>query len=263
MSLPPDDVDPADLFLKLTKRRPSEVWPFPRLSDDGEPMFETRIFVLSDNELVEAKMAARKWAAERLKDASGVLAEFDKDLLGDRTAKEILVRSVHQNRTISGGDPDDPRYRRLFAKVEDIGELTADEWSTLYGQYIWTQRRFGPVDATFDSEAEVNAWVARLEEAGRNGFLLLSLLQSHQRDALVLSLVSRASSALKALQGCPPENLHPSLASLLETWLDGTGSSSTPVAESGSSPAEETISAERALDAAKAAALMRSASRGI
>lgn len=239
MSGPPD-IEPSELFLKLLERpKPSAVFPFPRTDDHGEPVFDVRVFVLNERELGECKMAARRWGQEKLKDGVGIIAEMDKDSLGDRLAKEILARSVHEDRVIGGTDDmvGGPKYHRMFAGADDIDELTADELALLYGAYRTAQQHFGPTDHSFEDEGEVNSWIAKLQEGG--GHFLLSLLQSHQRDALLLRVVQRATNTYSVIEATikalEMDSLPPSLEKLLEyiqeTWLVGIDSSTSLAAE--------------------------------
>lgn len=256
MGMPPDDVEPSDLFLKLLERpKPSCTFPFPRTDESGDPVFDVRVFVLNERELGECKMAVRKWGKEKLKDGTGIIAEMDKDTLGDRLAKEILARSVHENKQIPNTEdmPGGPRYKRLFVNADSIDELTADEMAMLYGAYLTTQQKYGPLDDSFQSDAEVNEWVKRLKEGG--GHFLLSLLQSHQRDALLLKLVERVSTTSSLLLSSPLENFPESWESLLEAYLAGIDSSTELAAESTDYQSEtetkRVITKEEALAAAR------------
>jgi hypothetical protein len=256
MASPPSNVEPSELFLKLLERpKPSAVYPFPR-TENGKPVFDVRVFVLNEQELGECKDAVRRWGQEHLKGGVGVIAEMDKDILGDRLAKEVLSRSVHHDIAIPGTDdmPDGPRYKRLFRGADDIDKLTSTEMALLYGAYLSTQVAFGPVDHSFESQQEVSEWVRRLQEGG--GRFLLGLLQSHQLVALATSLAKRVHDTCTILQTSPRESWPTSLESLLETWQAGTVSSTEPVAESTDSrsePASEPklITPEMAMAAAR------------
>jgi hypothetical protein len=175
---------------------------------------------------------------------------MDEQILGDRTAKELLAECIFEDRAI-GENSSGKVYRRLFAGADDVGALTSDEIASLYGAYLLTQMRFGPTDATFSDPAEVNEWVARLAEGARP--FVLSLLQSHQRDALLLSLVDRVSTISRLLVS-QPESLPESLESIRLTWQVGTDSSTSPAADStrSQSEPEHVISPEEAMAAAKA-----------
>lgn len=258
MAGPPDGVEPSELFLKLLERpAPNEPFPYPRLGDDGEPVFNVRIFVLPDRDLVAAKLSARKWLAKQAADQHSSVREYDEQMIGDRVAKELLFRSVREDKVIPGSDP--PQYKFLFGSADDVERLPSDEIGCLYGAYLILQQMYGPTDASFQSDAEVNEWVERLKKGG--GRFLLPLLQSHQRDALLMSLVDREWSLRQALTS-PPESLPKSLESIRATSLAGIDSSSTPAADSTPSPSdEEGITPERAMQMARDRGLTPEASR--
>jgi hypothetical protein len=275
MGLPPEDIEPDDLFLQLQARpKPSMVFPFPWMVRDSkgreESVGNVRIFVLNDEELGEVFFAVRRWAAEKLKDGVGIIAEMDKDMLGDRRAKEILARAVHRDQMISGTEDADggPRYKRLFVNADSLRVLTATELELLFGSYLVAQLKFGPTDSSFQDDREVNAWVNRLAEGGAN--FLLALLQSHQRDALLLSLVQRESTLSSILQtyfegqktDSQLSSLLRSLESLHADWHAGIASSTEPAAESTETPSDDdrVITPEEAMAAARE---MRKLSRSL
>jgi hypothetical protein len=250
MASPPKDVPASELFQRLLARpAPSMVFPFPRRGEDGEPIGSVRVFVLSDKQLQSARVKARSWMGEQAKSCSPVTEKLDQEIIGDRVAKEILAMSVHEDRQIG----DSGHYLKMFRHADDVGELTGDELAQLYGAYLVCQQQFGPTDASFDTDEEVNEWVARLSEGG--GHFLLSLLQSHQRDELLLKLVLRASCMSTALSSSPPGSLPTCLESNRETWRVGIDLSTEDAASSTESPAEppELISPEAAIAAARAA----------
>lgn len=255
---PPSDIEPSDLFLKLMERpAPSDTFAFPRRGTDGESMFSVRVFVLAEKKLEACRLRARRWLTETAKEGADVARMLDEHAIGDRIAKELLAESVHEDRVIFGTDGDRPQYRRLFRNADDVGELTADEISALFGAYTLTQFRFGPTDVTFTDAVAVNEWVGRLAEGARP--FVLSLLASHQRDELLLSLSDRVSTVLKLIDG-PPEKWEQSLESLRESWQVGTASSSSDAADSSPSPAEAEAEPARIItkeEAMQAALMLR------
>jgi hypothetical protein len=226
---PPSDVSARDLFLKLTERpAPSVLMPFPRTGDDGDPVFDVRVFVLPQEAHDRARMAAHESLAARgVKEVPGLttLAEIQDDAV----ARELVYLSVHEPDPVPDSDP--PKYRRLFRSAKQVGELcTSDEVHALFTAYLLAQRQFGPYEASFQDEDEVSAWVKRLEEGGRS-LPLLSQLASHQRDALLLSLAQRAYT-LSLILECPSAELQTHLESIPQAWACGTCSRTGPVAES-------------------------------
>lgn len=249
---PPTDINPSELFQRLRERpAPSDVFAFPRCGDDGEPLFDVRIFVLTDAKLEVCRRRGRAWLAEETKgdsETSRAVTAFDEQRLGDRLARELLAEAVFEDRIIGEG-PSGPVYVRLFRNANDVSELTEDEIGALYGAYLLTQVRFGPTNAVFADQRDVNAWVERLASGARP--FLLTLLQSHQRDELLLSLAQRASS-IASILATPPENWQTSLESLRTNWRLGTDSSTPPVVDASPSPDEsEVITKERAMEIAR------------
>lgn len=246
---PPENVEPSELFLKLLEKpAPSEVFPFPRTGDDGEPLFNVRIFVLKEKQLESCKLRARKWLLEKAKDQHAAAQSLDDQTIGDRICKELIAEAVHQDERIPGTAEDKPRYIRLFRGAEDVGELTSDEIAALYGAYLLLQHSYGPTDTSFQTQEEINEWIARLEDGARP--FALSLLRSHQRDALLLSLAGRVGAILQILTS-PQETWLESLESIQETWHAGIDSSTPPVADSAPSLAEDIITPEEAMEAAR------------
>ncbi|MDD5305198.1 MAG: hypothetical protein PHS14_19025 [Elusimicrobia bacterium] len=233
---PPTNIEPHELFQKLRERpAPSDVYAFPRRGEDGEPLFSVRIFVLSDARLQVCRDRARKWLVERTKDTSDAVQAFDAHQMGDRLAKELLAESVFEDLMI-GESSSGPVYKRIFRDATDVCELTSDEIAALYGAYLYTQVSFGPTEATFADPAETMAWVNKLTEGARP--FALTLLVSHQRDELLLSL-ARLVSSLSKILASPPESWAQSLESLRETWRLGIDSSTSPAAGSSPSPDDE------------------------
>lgn len=253
MAKPPSDVAASELFLKLLERpAPSDVFAFPRTDESGEPVFDVRVFVLSESKIEMCRLRARKWLLEQARESAAATQLLDEHTIGDRLAKELLAEAVFENTAIYGSEEAQgkPVYRRLFRNAQDVGELTSDEVGALYGAYLLTQARFGPTDADWADERTINAWVQILAEGARP--LRLSLLQSHQRDQLLCSLAARVSTVCKSLVS-PPSNWEQFSESLRQSWQVGTGSSGEPAASSTPSRADPTIiTREQAAEAAKA-----------
>jgi hypothetical protein len=255
MARPPSNVEPSELFQKLLERpAPNEQFPYPRLGDDGEPVFNVRIFVLPDKDLVAAKLSARKWLAAKAGEQHESIREYDEQLIGDRVCKELLFRSVREDKDIQGTG----HYKYIFGSADDVEKLPSDEIACLYGAYLVLQQMYGPTDASFSSDAEVNEWIERLKKGG--GRFLLPLLQSHQRDELLMSLVDREWSLRQALTSLQ-ESLPESLESIRETSLAGIDSSTQPVADSTPSQEPDVVSKEMAVASAEGKMLTTEAAR--
>jgi hypothetical protein len=238
---PPKDIPATDLFRKLCERPlPGEVIDF------GGELGRLRVQVLRLEQHDDARMAAHAYCKEkrRLTDDE-FRTRYGEELLGDATAAELIALAVTLPDPIGGDDGDRVVYPRVFRNGADVKQLSPDEVTLLFGAYLKVQQRFGPYERTMD-DVEVNAWVERLMEGGSE--LPLSLLASHQRDALTMSLAARALS-LSCILSSPPESLPSNLESAPTSWVLGTSSSSEPAAESTGS--DRVITAEEAMEAAK------------
>lgn len=230
MANPPTDIEPSELFLKLCEPRPSEEVDFPRKDRLGNPVGKIRIRVLTMEDHNRARITAQQ-ALKRSVAGFGIQAldksDMDspavREVLGDLVAHEILCMACLNHKPSFEETDDRPAvYGRVFNTPEDLRRvLTADETLTLFRAYQLVQHKWGPFELTTGDDAEVDAWVKRLEEGARLFPLLaLSLPQLHE---LTSSLAARISS-LSRILGSHWESLPPSLASLLEPYCLGTGS---------------------------------------
>jgi hypothetical protein len=129
-----------------------------------------------------------------------------------------------------------------------VRKLTADEITALFGAYLLVQHNYGPNAGVMD-EAEVNAWVERLEAGASN--LPLSQLDSHQLVDLCMFLARRSYTFSQVLSS-QRQSLPISWESIPESWAFGTSSSSELAADGAHSPEDDrVITAEEAMAAAK------------
>jgi hypothetical protein len=191
-------------------------------------VFNVRVFVLPQEAHDRARLLAlESLASKGIKEVPGLTMVAE--IQDDAVARELVALAVHEPDPVDESDP--PRYRRLFKNSKQVAELcTSDEVHALFTAYLLAQRQFGPYEASFKDEDEVSAWVKRLEEGGRL-LPLLSPLASHQRDALLLSLVQRAYT-LSRIMDSPLERWPSLLESIPSTWVCGISSSTGPAAES-------------------------------
>ena len=249
--LPPTDVTPSELFLKLMETpKPAMVVDFPRIDHvTKKPIAQVRVEVLGHDQhdyarrQAHAALKARNYTLEDL--ASPALNE----ITGDAVARELLAMAVFEVKPMPGGDPDKPSYMRVFRDAADLTKaLTADELATLFAYYAQVQYKFGPLDKFYDNGDEVDAWVKRLAEgAGEHSFLRLS---SPRQADLLYSLAARISG-IYSLLASHSESLPTSLRSALESF-------STDIFSAGEQPAspenpgsenspEESVSLEQAM----------------
>lgn len=249
-NLPPSDVSPSDLLLKLLERpQPSEVVDFPARSTNDTPLAQIRVMVLRMEQHDEARIRAREAlkTKRRLSD-DDLRSPFGLELLGDATARELLAMACVMADPIPGtAENQGAKYARLFRSSDDVNKLTADEVTALFGAYMLVQKRFGPYERDLD-DAEVNAWITRLEEGA--SALPLSRLPSLELAELCRLLAVRAS-CLSRLLDCQRKNSPIPWESIPQSYRLDTTSSSAPAADATQSPGEHVITAEEAMEAAK------------
>lgn len=228
---PPEDVPPDELFLKLCEPLPTEVVDFPRKDRSGQPLGKVRIRVLTMDDHNRARIQATKalkqsvagFGIEAL-DKSDIDSPAVREVLGDLVAHEILCMACCTEQPQFPATDDRPAvYGRIFRTPSDLRRvLTADETLILFEAYRGVQYKWGPFELITGDDGEVDAWVQRLEEGARSFPLLaLSLPQLHE---LTCSLAARISS-LSHILVSQWESLPTSLASELEPYCLGTGSS--------------------------------------
>lgn len=229
--IPPSDVEPSELFLKLSEPRPSEPIDFPRKDRAGNPVGKLRVRVLTMEDHNRARLTAQQSLKKSVAgfgiqalDKSDMDSPAVREVLGDLVAHEILCMACVSDKSAFEETDERPAvYGRIFNTPEDLRRvLTADETLTLFRAYQLVQHKWGPFELTTGDDGEVDAWVKRLEEGARSFPLLaLSLPQLHE---LTSSLAARISS-LSRILASHWESLPPSLASLLEPYCLAIGSS--------------------------------------
>jgi len=228
---PPEDVTPSELFLKLCEPLPTEVVDFPRKDRHGNPLDKIRIKVLTMEDHNRARIQAQKalkqsvagFGIEAL-DKNDVDSPAVREVLGDLVAHEILCMACVTEKPLFEATEDRPAtYGRIFKTPSDLRRvLTADETLTLFEAYRLVQYKWGPFEMLTEEDGEVDAWVKRLEEGARSFPLLaLSLPQLHQLTSSLAARISLLSNILVSQW----DSLPPILASQLEPYCLGTGSS--------------------------------------
>lgn len=251
MSLPPTDISPSELFIRLMERpQPSAIVDYPAKSPGGAALAQIRILVLTGEQQEEARFKGKEYLRSTRKmtdqDVDGKLGEA---LLGDAVARECIARSCHMVDPIPNTE-DSPQYPRLFPDAKSVSRLPADEITALFGAYCAVQKRLGPF-AEDMGDGEVNAWIQRLEDGG--SALPLSLLASHQVADLCLHLSARGA-ALSRLLISQRQSSPINWESIPDSWVIGTFSSSEPAVESSPSDDSRLVTQEEAIQAATAMA---------
>jgi hypothetical protein len=193
MSLPPADIEPSKLWLKLQEMpRPSKVVDFPRTDADGNPVEKLAMWVLTQEEQMICSAAAEKFTREHLKDAR--VGEMGYDAIyTNAAAVEILFRACRNHEDLS---------RPAFPTPKALRSLPQNEVGVLFDNYLTVQLELGPIVANM-SEEELNAWITRIGEGG-SAFPFDSLSWEMQRIlALTMALRLRASRTDTSSAGSP------------------------------------------------------------
>ncbi len=236
---PPADVEPSELFLKLSSaERPSEVIDFPRKDKNGNPFGRVRIRVLTSDEHDQARLRALASLKKQELKPADMETPLVRAVAGDATARELIAMAATTEKNY-GPDPDSPIYGRLFRHADDVSQLSADEVLVLFNAYQLVQHKFGPFERNIVSKEDEDAWIARLGE-GASEFPLLELVWP-QLAALTLSLGRRLYTLSRILES-QSESLPSSLAAALESSLMDTSSVGSRAARpmpTGSGPSAE------------------------
>jgi hypothetical protein len=217
VSKPPDDVAPSELFRTLIEMpRPSEVVDFPRNDAAGKPIAQIRVQILTSDEHDKAREDAHKKLKARGISNDDMSAPAVREVLGDAIAKELIAMACLTAKNQSGDD-NRPMYGREFRNGADVGKLGADEILVLFNTYHLVQHKYGPIERNL-SEADIDAWIVRLQE-GAAEFPLLNLALP-QLVLLAQSLAQRHYT-LCSIMASQLKSLPDTLAALLAPFLTG------------------------------------------
>lgn len=184
---PPKDVEPSELVRRLMDtKRPSEVVPFPRNDDDGVPIAEVRLIVLTQYEIdcccANAEVYTRKMLKElhKLTDeqTNSVRREAWEEIYNNAKCVEVLYEACREAGDVS---------KRAFVAPDSLRKLmTTDEAASLFRSYEVVQYKFGPLWRVL-SDAEIEQWIEKLT-AGVGAYPLAGLAPG----ALVQLVISMA-----------------------------------------------------------------------
>ena len=187
---PPSNVDPTDLFARLSKmERPSRIVDFPRTDPaTGKALGQVAIVILTQAELMSCHTAAEEYAQAMLKNpahrASGSLGY--EDLYRDGKVCEMLQRAC---RRVHEGKPIPVPW---FPTVQGLRQfLIAPEIAVLISAYIDWQQESGPIVGSMTQD-EMDSWIELLKEGASR--LPLARLSSEARTDLLMHSVSRLRS---------------------------------------------------------------------
>lgn len=189
--LPPKDVSDSELIRKLISvEPPSEVLGFPRYNEDGTPLFEFRMRVLTQQEIDECGVNAERHARDVLagkakggEDIKAVRAEAWEEIFINAKLVELLYLACREKDDVT---------KTLFVAPSRMRKiLTQDELAALFSAYQSLQFKFGPLWRVLTDD-EVDAWVEKL--VGGMHAYPLSQLPPGQLVQLVLSLAYRLAA---------------------------------------------------------------------
>lgn len=254
MPMPPKDIEPNDLFLRMVSAEdPTE------LVDNPHPDIDEKLRIrgLDHDDLEPLLIKARKKLVEKHKLTSADLETKFWDLrLQDATAKEVLPAVVLRENPIPGSEATEQgiQYPRVFLNAEAVGKLRPREIGILWAMWTLVQNRISPTESMLSEPEQVRAWVKVLKEGARPfGFFQLEL---PQQEVLLTSLLQWAECLLELLSSLP-ESLPSNWESILDsygfdtTWCSALAANSTPSTTSSSDdavgePMEEAFSDEEA-----------------
>jgi hypothetical protein len=159
---PPPNIEPADLWTKLTTLpRPHTEVAFPRKDPrTSQPMTDkVAIWVLTESELMSARAAADAYAHEILlkPQKSGDANIGYQDIYRNACVIEIVWRCCRAPVNVQvPAFPSTKAIRQWF---------TSDEIAVLFQAYCAWQRESGPILSTME-KSEMDAWIAVLKEGG-------------------------------------------------------------------------------------------------
>lgn len=195
----------ADLWAAITAMpRPHRLVDFPRKGQDGVPMGQVAIVVLTQTEQIQAAAATEDFARKVIKDMpkEGDARRGYDDVYSNHMAVELLFRCCKK--------PDDPKAN-FFPTTHAIQDhMTPDEVGVLVRAYMEVQAEIGPIMANMSDE-EVDAWVKRLREAGSRVPLASLSLAALIDLAFILACRNGSSPMDTPSPGSPPESTPESL----------------------------------------------------
>lgn len=193
------EIDASELWLRLAQLpRPSRTVDYPKLDPiTGEPMGKVLVQILTQEEQMEAAIAAERYTKAQVKDSDRGSLGYE-NVYKNACSVEVLYRAIKR--------VDKPTHT-FFPSPRDIRQkMTPDEVGVLMAMYLEVQREMGPIVADM-TDTELEAWITRLVEGG-SAFPLGSL-SSEGMSSLVMLMASRLyrlrtdSSSV----GSPPEKL--------------------------------------------------------
>ncbi len=199
MAMPPKDIEPSALFLKLTQSRPHKLVDLPRKGPDGEPIGQVAMWILTQEELIavaaESERKTRKLLGSDIPGKEQAKTGYD-DVYQNTAACELLFKACR--------DADDPTKPAFRTPSEIQKAFSNDEIGVLQFAYLTVQSELGPIESQL-SDDEFEAWVRVLAEgASALPFAALSW------GALTALALRMASQLWPLLQGKSSPGSEPS-----------------------------------------------------
>ncbi len=193
----PDGIDGSELWRLLQLQpRPHRTVDFPRLLEDGTPVGQVVIWVLTQEEQMAANAEAEKVSRRMLKDGKRGDLGYEA-LFNNEGAVQVVFRACRDINDIT---------KPAFPNPEVVrSKFTADEVGRLFEHYLTVQLELGPIIVGME-ETEFEAWVTRIAEGGAFFFDLLS---PETQKALAISMASRLAKSLpgSGSAGTPPASV--------------------------------------------------------
>jgi hypothetical protein len=158
--MPPTNIPPNELWSALTTMpRPHKIVDFPRKAPDGKPIGQLAIRALTQNEQLQAGIAAERLVRAELTDAKKDASIGYEISYSNAASVEQLWRACRCA---------DDLERPCFPSPKEMrGHLTTDEIGALYSAFLDVCAEVGPIIGAMTS-AESEAWIDRLIEGGES-----------------------------------------------------------------------------------------------
>ena len=198
----------SDLWVRLSAMpRPGRLVDFPRKGEDGEPVGQTFMRILTQEECLQAQVAAEQYVR-------GLFGKAADDKDGPRFAGSVPKRdeasifdTLHQNavsvellfrscrRPEGDGQHEGPKWPSFPSPAELRKKLSNDEIGVLMREYLQVQADLGPITSTME-EGEFDAWVERIAKSGSTS--PFASLSWEAASELILLMASRLWSSRTA-----------------------------------------------------------------
>ena len=174
---------PSELWTQIiVMPRPHRTVDFPRLGENGEPVGQITMQVLTQEEQITASIESERFTRKHLKEmpkSSEPHRGYD-DTYNNQAACELLFRACRRADDVT---------KPFFPSPAAIRQnLTPDEVGVLVRSYYIVQDEVGPIIASM-SEEEVTAWIKRLGDGG--SAVPLAFISPEQQSRLALSMALR------------------------------------------------------------------------